>query len=229
MKNLYAALIKFQSQLKPIAKTKENPYFKSHYADLTGLWDAVRPALAENNLCVTQIFDGATEGDQHLITRLIHVSGESLDSKTRILLAKSDAQSFGSATTYYRRYAFSAILGLTTEEDDDGNAAVSKPSLYPGIGVNKTVLSSLVREIDQAPYSPPLGQAIGFSSSYIPKFGKYAGKPFNEIDPKALENYITFLEKSAKEQGKPLSKNVIEFIQEATSFLSGGRQDSLPF
>lgn len=130
MKNLYTALIKFQSQLKPVAKTKENLYFKSNYADLTGLWDAVRSILAENQLAVIQLFDETTDGGQQLVTRLIHSSGEELDSRCKILLAKNDAQSFGSATTYYRRYAFSAILGLTTEEDDDGNAAIAKPASY---------------------------------------------------------------------------------------------------
>lgn len=126
MKNLYAALIKFQSQLKPIAKTKENPYFHSKYADLSSLWDAVRDGLSKYELAIVQLFDGSPEGDQYIITKLIHSSGESLESRIKIILSKQDAQSFGSATTYYRRYAFSAILGLTTEEDDDGNAAVSK-------------------------------------------------------------------------------------------------------
>jgi ERF superfamily len=37
----------------------------------------------------------------------------------------SSPQGQGSAITYLRRYALSAVLGIATEDDDDGNAASS--------------------------------------------------------------------------------------------------------
>jgi hypothetical protein len=51
-----------------------------------------------------------------------------------LFIPKADAQSQGSALTYARRYAYSAILGIATE-DDDGQAAVAhgpvaKPERY---------------------------------------------------------------------------------------------------
>lgn len=130
MKNLYAALIKFQATLKPIAKTKTVSFGNTRYsyADLTEIWDSVRSSLAENKLGVTQLFDTSTEGDQLLVTILVHESGESERSRCKIVAIKNDPQSFGSAITYLRRYAFSAILGLTTEEDDDGARAM--PSIH---------------------------------------------------------------------------------------------------
>lgn len=122
-KNLYAALIKVQSQLKPVVKRHENPFFKSKYADLNDVWESVRELLKESGLCIIQLLDADDEGNQFLITELAHSSGESVRSKCKIVTTKNDAQSFGSAITYFRRFAISAILGITTEEDDDGNAA----------------------------------------------------------------------------------------------------------
>lgn len=162
MKNLYAALIKFQSQLKPIPRTKEVKYgnTKYKYADLAETWDAVRKNLSENGLAIIQYFDSSSEGEQYLSTRLVHESGEAIDSRIKIILVKSDAQSLGSATTYYRRYAFSAILGLTTEEDDDGKASAAEETATankPYVAPNST--APVPPPVP--PFSPPLGQAIG--------------------------------------------------------------------
>lgn len=125
MKTINSALVKFHSQLKPIAKDSENPFFKSDYLSLSGILDAVRPILAVNGLAILQPMR-VDAGVTILITRLIHESGESIESEM-ILPALSDAQKFGSLITYYKRYQIQALLGISTrEEDDDGNH-VSQP------------------------------------------------------------------------------------------------------
>ncbi|MCB0369333.1 MAG: ERF family protein, partial [Bdellovibrionales bacterium] len=82
-----------------------------------------RPILAENNLFVVQLPEGSHD-DLYLKTIIGHVSGEFLSFKTPMILEKKNAQGFGSALTYVRRYSLVSALGLETD-DDDGSAASS--------------------------------------------------------------------------------------------------------
>lgn len=120
---LAPALAKAQAQLKPAVKDSDNPFFKSKYADLSSVWEACREPLKANGLSVVQ--GHGTEGGPHghIWTMLLHESGEYLMGECPIVLgSKVDPQALGSATTYTRRYALAAIMGVT-QEDDDGNAA----------------------------------------------------------------------------------------------------------
>lgn len=124
MKNIISALAAFQAEMKPVKKENENPFFKSSYADLAAIWTAAQPMLSKHGLAVSQTFrvDLAT-GTTVLATGLLHSSGENFSSEM-ILPSTKTPQETGSAITYFRRYALSAILGIVTEdEDDDGNAA----------------------------------------------------------------------------------------------------------
>jgi hypothetical protein len=91
------------------------------YADLASILAAVRPALSENGLAIVQVI---TWGDGHswLVTRLLHSSGQSIES-TYPLREYDRPQEMGSALTYARRYSLTALLGIAAEEDDDGQAA----------------------------------------------------------------------------------------------------------
>jgi hypothetical protein len=122
---LAPALAKAQAALKPAIKDTVNPFFKSKYADLAGVWDACREALGANGLSVVQGMgtDGGDHG--HLWTMLLHESGQYVQGECKLFLgAKVDSQGMGSAITYTRRYALAAILGVV-QEDDDGNAAAA--------------------------------------------------------------------------------------------------------
>lgn len=127
MKSINQALVKFQSQLRPVSKDSENPFFKSSYADLSSILQAVMPILSANGLAVSQPM--RVDGDKTiLITKLIHESGEELVSEM-ILPHNSDPQKYGSLITYYKRYQLQAILGVSTkDEDDDGNSvSIAQP------------------------------------------------------------------------------------------------------
>ena len=121
MKSISQALVKFQSQLRPVSKDSENPFFKSSYADLSSILQAVMPILSANGLAISQPM--RVDNDRTiLITKLIHDSGEELISEM-ILPHNPDPQKFGSLITYYKRYQLQAILGVSTkDEDDDGNS-----------------------------------------------------------------------------------------------------------
>lgn len=120
---LAEALCKAQADMKPAVKEAENPFFHSSYADLATVSKAVFPVLTKHGLSISQI----TEGEGSVTTILMHTSGEWISGTLSLKPVKVDPQGIGSAITYARRYALSAICGLATEDDDDGNAGSEKP------------------------------------------------------------------------------------------------------
>lgn len=119
-KNLVQALAEFQKELPMIDLDGQNPHFKSKYATLGNITKKVLPALAEHGLAFSVgsfVDNGLLVVDAHLI----HESGESRSAQFPI--TETNPQKVGSAVTYYRRYALSALTGIVADEDDDGNAA----------------------------------------------------------------------------------------------------------
>lgn len=129
IKELALALSKAQGQLEHAKKDVKNEFFKSKYADLASVMDAAKKPLSDNGLSVTQIVDYNEEG-MFLESTLMHSSGEWISGRYPIRPVKSDPQSVGSAITYARRYAFSALTGIAAD-DDDGNAASNNVSKQP--------------------------------------------------------------------------------------------------
>lgn len=130
MKDLFTALSKAQGEIEGAAKAKENPHFRSKYADLASVWDACREPLTKNGLAVIQHVRHA-EGLVYLVTTICHSSGQKTeDDGVPLLLSKQDMQGLGSALTYARRYGLMAAVGICPE-DDDGNAAVNGNKAEP--------------------------------------------------------------------------------------------------
>jgi len=129
---LAKALAAAQGEFAPVEKNSDNPFFKSRYADLAAVVKAASPITARHGLAVTQIPGTSADGRTTLRTTLMHESGEWVTSVMTLYLAKPDPQSQGSALTYARRYAYAAILGIVTEEDDDGNAATAHANREEG-------------------------------------------------------------------------------------------------
>jgi len=127
IKEIATALSKAQSEFEAITKDAANPFFKSKYATLDAIIKTVKPTLAKNGLSVTQ-GNETTESGIIVTTYLMHSSGEWVESELSMPVVKNDPQGYGSAITYGRRYAYSAILGVATEEDDDGNLATKNGS-----------------------------------------------------------------------------------------------------
>lgn len=121
IKNLSIALSKFQGEIKNPNNTAVNPFFKSKYAPLNDVLNLVRPVLAKNGLSVVQAPSG--DGENIIVTTtLLHESGEWIEFPSLTLRAdKATAQGAGSAITYARRYSLSAVLGISSEDDGDGN------------------------------------------------------------------------------------------------------------
>lgn len=119
---LAAALAKAQGEMKNAAKSSDNPYFKSKYADLAEVLNVAREPLSKNGLSFMQANEGVQNGYMSVTTLLMHSSGQYVKSTGLFPIGKQDAQGNGSALTYARRYSLAAMLGIA-QEDDDGNAA----------------------------------------------------------------------------------------------------------
>lgn len=120
---LTEALVAFQAELPDVSKGGNNPAFKSKYATLPDITKAVFPVLAKHNLAWVTMPDETADG--HVLRwELRHVSGEVLRGVWP-LPEGVKAQELGSWITYGRRYALSAVTGITPDEDDDGNKAVT--------------------------------------------------------------------------------------------------------
>lgn len=126
-----AALAKAQAAMKNATLNKVNPHFKSKFADLASVRDAVIPALTANGVSVVQTLE-APDGNQLVVTRLIHASGQWIESRCPMPTPKN-MQEMGSAITYARRYSLSAICGIAADEDDDANGAVNDPTVIVSV------------------------------------------------------------------------------------------------
>lgn len=119
---LCKALLGFHKQCGKIAKTAKNPFYKSTYADLPSILDAISEPLNNHGLAIVQLPD-----EHGITTRLMHESGEWIEATYNMPVSKpNDPQALGSSITYGRRYAIGAMLSLNIAEDDDGNAASKK-------------------------------------------------------------------------------------------------------
>lgn len=118
---LAKALATAQSSMKVAPFNKTNPHFKNKYADLTAVIDAVRKPLNDNSIAFTQTTE-LRDGAFCLVTRLLHSSGQWLSGEY-ILPANVSPQQLGSALTYAKRYSLAAIVGISSDEDDDAEGA----------------------------------------------------------------------------------------------------------
>lgn len=122
---LASALAKAQSEIKGAVKDANNPFFKSKYADLESVWEACRGPLAKNNLAIVQASQIGEFGAV-LVTTLMHSSGQWIEGVYPVDPVKKDPQGLGAATTYARRYALAAMVGVCSIEDDDGESAMNR-------------------------------------------------------------------------------------------------------
>ena len=126
-KQACAAFVKAQKEFAPALKQSTNPHFRSKYVDLAGCVEAVIDALNANGLALQQ-FSHERDGGVAIETRLIHESGEVIDCGVLFVPAtKQDAQGYGSALTYARRYSLMAACGIAPEDDDGNKATKSAP------------------------------------------------------------------------------------------------------
>jgi hypothetical protein len=136
--NLATALSKAQAMMTGAKKDKHNDFFKSQYSTLSSILDAIRDPFAVNGLSVTQTMEVLPTGLQMLCTRLLHNSGEYIDSKM-LLPTESNPQKMGSLITYLRKYSLMAIAGVASEDDDGNSASGNAEPSSPRISIEQVM------------------------------------------------------------------------------------------
>lgn len=122
--DLAGALCKAQAKIEGAVKAVENTHFRSKYADLGAVWDAIREPLTSNGLAVVQLLRGVDRGVE-CETILMHTTGQFIAETLFMPSGKIDAQGYGSAATYARRFSLMALVGVAPV-DDDGEGARGK-------------------------------------------------------------------------------------------------------
>jgi hypothetical protein len=142
-----SAFVKAQKAFGPALKSSTNPHFRSRYADLSACVEAVIDALNANGIALMQKTYECKEGVM-VETIFVHESGEVIESgMLHVPAVKHDAQGFGSALTYARRYSLMAACGIAPE-DDDGNAASRRPEAKPTSKVDPSVMADHLAAIE---------------------------------------------------------------------------------
>jgi hypothetical protein len=127
MKELCSALVKAQSEIGAAIKDSTNPHYNKKYADLSSVVSAIKPIAAKHGLGFFQRF-GSAENGVAVETIIVHESGERLETGLLFVPAsKQDAQGYGSAITYARRYSLQTAFGVPADDDDGHAAAASAP------------------------------------------------------------------------------------------------------
>lgn len=121
---LSKSLVETQKELKQPLKDAKNPFFKSEYVPLENVAEAITQTATKHGLAFSQYATTTESGNVSVGTIVFHESGEFIEYPPLILKPENTKpQSIGSAITYAKRYALSAIFGITSDKDDDGNKA----------------------------------------------------------------------------------------------------------
>lgn len=172
---IVGALLVFNKEMGVVGKTSKNPFFKSNYADLPTILKATKEPLEKAGLSVTHF----PVGDNRLITRLSHSSGEFYQSMNYMKSVKDDPQARGSVITYMMRYAVGAVLGLSIDKDDDANQSTHTPKAPVLKTMTTTIKDAMLKYVEDGTYTSVQKQ--------LPKYSPNANKT---IVAKALSDAI---------------------------------------
>lgn len=138
------ALFTLQAALKPITRSKivKTGKYEFRYAPLDAIMDMLQPLMKESGLMVVQAVDADV-----LTTRLIHTSGQWLQSETHLNREHASMQGFGGEVTYKRRYALSALIGLVSDDDNDVPKVTARGALTDAFDALSTRKQNMVIDL----------------------------------------------------------------------------------
>ena len=124
IQNLSKAMAEFQKAIKQPLKDANNPFFKKPYVPLENVVEAINKTCSPLGISIMQFASSDETGSIEVATLVMHSTGEYIEfPPVRMKPESNKPQAVGSAITYAKRYALSAIFGITSDKDDDGNEA----------------------------------------------------------------------------------------------------------
>mgnify|MGYP003655632930 FL=1 len=139
IKQIAEALVSAQKEIKFATKDSTNPHFKSKYANINSVIEAVKAPLNNNNIAILQSLSPSDDNKLHLTTRLLHSSGEWIEDTAVCPIQKQDPQGLGSAISYIRRYSISSMCALYADDDDGQSAALNAADYLQKIQHSQTL------------------------------------------------------------------------------------------
>ena len=205
-------LVKVQKKLPKIPRSGQAVYGK--YANLDTIHEMVLPLLADNNLAWVTQPSMTADGKPSLKYALLHTGGESITGEMPLFLDSQTAQKHGGAITYGKRYAISAVVGITTDDDDDGNSASGKNKDGTEAPKNTAATPSQASQDVQAPapskFISPAQVKLLFArvrNHSVVERGEalavlrgVAGKRVSEIEKSEMDRILEDLDKLTVEQ-----------------------------
>lgn len=196
---LAKALAAFHLEVKQPLKDKANPFFKSKYVPLENVVEAITDIAPKHGLSFMQ-YPINQENKVGIVTILIHSSGEYIETEPIFAQpAKNDPQATGSVITYLKRYSLSAVFGITSDEDDDGNSATFGASQQKQQSQPKTHSPKMI--------STAQIKAIGTKTSNISKRDGVDQKQVYQSAAAHLK-----IDKSTKELTSHEASKIIEYL-----------------
>jgi hypothetical protein len=213
----FTAMAAAQGDMGAVLKDAVNPHFKSKYADLATVCDAVIPALNAHGIAVIQA-PGMNGNRVTLETILAHKGGAYMRTVLEIAPTKTDPQGVGSAITYARRYALQSVAGVAPE-DDDGNAA-SQPVKKNASQVKKGGEYQTFEKAIHAAQNP-YEAAVAFSNADIPAWPQsfqdtvkdkledafYAS--LDLVDPDEIKDWIVAYDEALGMIPEPIAEGIV--------------------
>jgi hypothetical protein len=169
MGKLAKALAAAQAELQDAKKDAVNPHFKNRYASLASVRAALQAVLPKHALATVQTTTAHGDAGVCVVTWLLHESGEWIRGELFLPVGKKDAQGFGSALSYARRYALAAIVGIAADEDDDAEQASKPPTTSNGKGPAKPGSDAAEKRLADAMRAATTSEAFAMAEAAVVK------------------------------------------------------------
>lgn len=141
---LCTALAALQQDMKPVKRDKvvKTGKYEFRYAPLDSIMELLKPLFKDHGFALVQAVD-----ESALVTRLVHTSGQWIESATFLNRDHANMQGFGGEVTYKRRYALSALLGIVSDDDNDAPRHSATKGILESLSPRRQTLVTDVSEI----------------------------------------------------------------------------------
>lgn len=172
------ALVNFRKEVKQPLKDADNPFFKSKYVPLESVVESIDAVAPKHGLSYTQWALNDENGRVGVATMLLHESGEFIEYDPVFMTAeKNTPQGAGSLISYLKRYSLSAVFGITSDQDDDGNASSGndekKPKQDP---INEKITTTFSKALQKQGSKEKLYEALEMDNETFVKIFKKGNK-----------------------------------------------------